>query len=287
MEEQVQPVEPKISDRTRKIIIASVAVVVLVAFYLLVRNLNPETLKTLGYTIPLPLFTGLIALVDSLNPCTFWILTFMLVLMMSVSQSRKKILTIGYTFIGIVFLIYFLVMSAWLNIFLYLGYYQIITYIVAAIAIIAGLINCKEFFFYRKGVTLMVQDSHMSFLKQKIEKMKNLIRQGTTLALIGYAIILALFSSLVEIPCTAGFPMIYTKILTEKALPTLLYYGYIFLYNIIYILPLIIIVSLFGWFMQGKVIPKTWMKTIKLVSGVMMILLGVILLVNPSLLAFS
>lgn len=274
----------KLSPVGKKIIIGGIIATLLIGFYFFVRYLDPQSLKSLGYTLPLPVFTALIAIIDGFNPCTLWILTFLLVLMMSVSQSRKRILTVGYTFAAVVFVIYFLFMATWLNIFRFLGYFDPIRIGVACLAIVAGLINCKEFFFYRKGVTLMVQESHLGPLKRRINKLKDVIRVGTWPALIGSSVVLAAFASLVELPCTAGWPVIYTKILADKAISGVARYVYIFGYNVVYILPLVTIISLFGWFMYGKTIPKNWMKTIKLIGGLIMILLGIILLVNPELL---
>jgi len=284
MEKSPKSKGKKLSPVTKKIIIVAIIASALIGFFFFVRTLNPSALKELGYTLPLPVFTALIAIIDGFNPCTLWVLTFLLVLMMSVSHSRKRILTVGYTFAAVVFVVYFLFMAAWLNIFKFLGFYDPIRIGVACLALVAGVINCKEFFFYRKGVTLMIQDKHVGYLKRKLNTMKDVIKRGTMPALIGSSIVLAAFASLVELPCTAGWPVIYTKILADKAVTGVSHYAYLIFYNLIYILPLVTIITLFGWFMYGKTIPKSWMRTLKLIGGLIMIALGIILLVNPELL---
>ena len=87
----------------RKIIWIIIIVVVLVAFFMIAKNASPDYFKELGLSLPLPVFTFIIAIIDGFNPCTIWVLTFLLVLMISVSSSRKRIFTVGLTFIIVVY----------------------------------------------------------------------------------------------------------------------------------------------------------------------------------------
>ncbi|MBN1646130.1 hypothetical protein JW868_03785, partial [Candidatus Woesearchaeota archaeon] len=170
---------------------------------------------------------------------------------------------------------------AWLNIFKYIGFIDPFRIAIGAIAVIAGLINCKEFFFYRKGITLMVQDKHVGPLKKRIQNLAAKVKKGSMMTLIGSSIVLAVFSSLVELPCTAGFPIIYTGILAGRS--GLAHYAYLFLYNLVYVLPLVVIITIFGYTFKGKQIKKETMALIKFIGGVIMLLLGIALLVNPGL----
>ena len=79
--------------------------------------------------------------------------------MVNFSRLQKRIFAVGYTFVAVVFAIYFLFMAAWLNLFLFIGYIDILRYGIATLAIVAGAINCKEYFAFRKGVTLMIPES--------------------------------------------------------------------------------------------------------------------------------
>jgi len=121
-------------------------------------------------------------------------------------------------------------------------------------------------------------------LLKKIDKMKEVIQKGSMSALIISSIILALFSSLIELPCTAGFPIIYTGILTGKFMTSSFgYYLYLLAYNLVYVLPLCVIIGIFGYTLKGKRITKHQMGIIKYIGGIIMLLLGIILLVNPGL----
>jgi len=275
----------KLRERNKKLIIAGIIILALIIFFFLAKGASPEYLRGLGLTLPIPLFTFIIALIDGFNPCTIWVLTFLLAILITVSHSKKRILAVGYTFVVVVFIIYFLFMAAWLNIFMYLGYFDIVRIIIGLVALVAGIISCKEYFFFREGVTLMIQEQHKTPLVKKIKSMKEVIKKGSMPALIAASIILAAFASLVELPCTAGWPLIYTKILAERVFAqTFSYYLYLLFYCVIYIIPLAAIITLFGYFFRGKEITKHQMQIIKLIGGIIMIALGIILLVNPELL---
>ena len=271
-------------EKKKKILVAAATVLILILFYFFTKNISHDYLKQLGLTLPLPLFTFIIALVDGFNPCNLFVLTLLLSLMLSESHSRKKIYAVGFSFIAVVYAFYFLFMAAWLNIFKYVGFIDPLRIGIALVAIAAGLINCKEFFFYRKGVTLMVQDKHVGLLKRRIQHVADLMKKATVPTLIGASIFLAIFASLVELPCTAGFPIIYTGILTGAFLKSsIMYYLYLILYNAVYVLPLLIVITILGYTFHGKQISKKTMALIKFIGGAIMLLLGIVLLVNPSL----
>ncbi len=277
-----------LTENQKNYLIIGVSLLFLIGFFVFAKNISPEALENLGYNLPLPLFTFFIALIDGFNPCNLFVLTFLLGLLISASNSRKKIYAVGFTFIFMVFLIYFLFMAAWLNIFKYLGFITPLRIGIALIALIAGAINCKELFAFRKGVTLMIQDQHRGPLLKRIEKMKDLIATGSIPTLILASISLAAFASLVELPCTAGFPIIYTGILTGKILAnSFSYYLYLIFYNFIYVTPLLVIISIFGYTFKGKQITKRQMQIIKFIGGLIMILLGLILLINPGLIGIG
>lgn len=267
-----------------KYVVLAVSIVVLLVAFLLTKNVTPGALEEIGGMLPLPLFTLLIALVDGFNPCNLFVLTMLISLMLTESHSRRKILAVGYSFIAVVYGFYFLFMAAWLNIFRYIGFIDPLRIGIGVLAIVAGLINCKEYFFFRKGITLMVQDRHVGPLKKRIADVAHKLRTGSMPALVAASVMLAIFASLVELPCTAGFPIIYTGILAGHGMASGLgHYLYLLLYNIFYVMPLLVIVTVIGYTFHGKQIEKSTMALIKFIGGLIMLMLGMVLLVNPGL----
>ncbi len=274
-------------ERRKDYIIIAAAAVFLIAFYIFSKSISLDFLESVGYSLPLPLFTFFIALIDGFNPCNIFVLTVLLGLLVSVSDSRKRIFAIGFTFIAVVFLTYFLFMAAWLNIFKYIGFITPLRIAIGTLAIVAGLINCKELLFFRKGITLMIQERHKASLMNKIEKMKEVIKKSSMPLLVLSSIALAAFASLVELPCTAGFPIIYTGILSGNTIAhNLIYYLYLLLYNVMYVIPLIVILLILGYTSKAKQITKRQMQIIKFIGGLIMLVLGIILLFNPGLIGF-
>ncbi len=195
--------------------------------YVLVPIIGKVNLKE----ISLPAFTITLGLLDGFNPCAIWVLMFLLSLLIY-SKSRKRILFIGGIFVAASALIYFLFMAAWLNLFMFIGYTEIMRTIIALIALAFGAINVKDFFSFKKGFSLTIPDS----AKPKLfKKMRSITQEEMSVGLIVGTILLAVFVNLIELACTLGLPAIYTRILTLQNLPPLTYYLYLALYNIVYI----------------------------------------------------
>jgi cytochrome c biogenesis protein CcdA len=265
---------------------ASIAAFAFIFF--IAKNIPSDFLKNLGTKIPLPAFTFIIALVDGFNPCNLFVLTLLLALLVSASGSRKKIYAAGFTFVFVIFSFYFLFMAAWLNIFKCLGFFTPIRVIIGIIAILAGIINCKDFFFFKKGVSLTIGDKQRGILIKKMNQVRKIAEEGSLFMLILSSLGLAVFSSCVELPCTAGFPIIFTTILANKGIETFgLYYLYILFYNLIYVLPLLLIVLIFGYTFQAKKISQKQIEIIKLIGGIIMVVLGLILIINPQIVGIA
>ena len=267
----------------KRLIISISLLVGIILIFIILSLINQDSIKNFAGSLPLPILTVFVGLLDGFNPCTFFVFGLILSLLVSVSDSRKKMLAVSLSFIIVIFVIYFLFISAWLTMLSVIGFVDILRIIVGIIAIIAGLINWKEFIWFRKGITLMIQDKDKTKVTRKIQNLKDKITSGTILSLIGASIFLALFTSLIEIPCTVGLPLIYTTILAQNAFG-FSHYFYILLYCLIYVIPLLAISGWFIYSFKEKTISKKQMQWIKLITGLIMIVLGIIILFWPGLL---
>lgn len=228
----------------------------------------------------LPLLTIMIAGMDSFNPCAFFVLLSLLGLMIH-ARSRSRMLFVGGIFIFFSGFIYFLFMAAWLNLFLVMGQVTLITRIAGVLSMVIAIINIKDFFMYKKGVSLTIPDS----AKPKLfDRMRSLIHASSLISLFVGTTVLAIVANSYELLCTAGFPMVYTRILTLNKLSVVSYYLYLFLYNVIYIIPLLIIVVVFAITLGKRQLTEFQGRVLKLVSGAMMLGLAIALLSNPALL---
>jgi len=283
-----QPAKTAWTARWKDILVAGVVVVGLILFFILAKNVSSDYLEKTGHQLPLPIFTFLIAIVDGFNPCNMFVLTCLMALLVATSSARLRLYAVGLSFVAMVYLFYFTFMAAWLNIFKYIGFIRPLSIALGVIAILAGLINCKELFFFRKGLTLTVSEKNKGPLMQKMDRMKDIIRNGSFPLLISSSIGLAALASLVELPCTAGFPIIYTGVLTGRGLgDTWIYYAYLMLYNLFYVIPLLVIISVFIYTLRARQLTQRQIEIMKFIGGVIMLLLGIILLVNPGLIGIQ
>jgi hypothetical protein len=240
----------------------------------LVGELDPEKFS-------LPVFTIIIAGLDAFNPCAFFVLLLLLSMLVNV-RNRKRILLIGGIFVFFSGFIYFLFMAAWLNLFLYLGELRVITVIAALIAIGVSIINIKDYFFFKVGTSLSIPDSAKPGIFGRI---RGLMKSTSLPTMIVGTIMLAIVANLYELLCTSGFPMVFTRILTLNELPSSTYYLYLILYNIIYVIPLTVIVLVFTVTLGSRKLSEKEGRILKLISGMMMLGLGLLLLFAPDLLS--
>lgn len=196
-------------------------------------------------------------------------------------RSRLRMLAIGCTFVMCSGVMYFLFMTAWLNLFLITDQLILITAVAGLIAVVFGAINIKDYFFFKQGVSLSLSDSARSKL---VAQIRTLTQTGSWPTMIAATVILAIAANSYELLCTAGLPMVYTRVLTLNELTSSQYYLYLAFYNIVYIIPLLLIVVLFAVTLGKKKISEKEGRLLKLLSGSMMMGLGCILLLKPELL---
>ena len=228
----------------------------------------------------LPVFTVLLGLLDSFNPCAFFVLLFLLSLMVH-TRSRKRMFLVGGVFIIISGLVYFLFMAAWLNLFLLAGQLPLLTTFAGLLALAIALFNIKDHFFFHQGPTLSIPEKAKPKL---MARMRKLLTGHHLLPILAGTVVLALVANSYELLCTAGFPMVYTRVLTLQELPGWVYYLYLGLYNLAYVVPLLVIVTLFALTLGSHKMSEFEGRVLKLMSGMMMLILGLILLWDPILL---
>lgn len=235
------------------------------------RRLSPDKLG-------LPLFTLAIGLLDGFNPCSMWVLLLMISLLASM-KDRIRMFMIAGTFVAVEGLVYFIFMAAWLNLFLLIGLSRASEIAIAAIALLAGMINLKDFRFYRRGVSLTIPDAAKPDIYARMRKI--LQAQNLTGALVG-AVVLAILVQIVEFMCTSGFPALYTRILTLKQPDSLGYYGYLLLYNLAYMFDDVIVLAIGIITLSQRRLQEREGRLLKLISGLAMIGIGVYLLLKPA-----
>ncbi len=227
--------------------------------------------------LSLPLMTVVLGGLDAFNPCAFFVLLFLLS-MMAHQKSRNRMLLIGGIFVVTSGVMYFLFMAAWLNLFQIIGHLAAVTLAAGALAVVVGVINIKDFFWFQKGVSLSISDSRKADIFRRSRK---ILSAENLPAMAAATLLLAIAVNFYELLCTAGFPMVYTRLLTLADLTPGVRYAYLALYNVIYVIPLMVIVILFARTLGARKLTEREGRLLKLMSGLMMLGLGLLLLLAP------
>lgn len=241
-----------------------------------IGSINPSSISILQ-------FSFLLGLLDGLNPCAMWVLIFLMGLLIH-SKSTRKMLLVGGIFVAASAFVYFTFMAAWFNIFTVIGSSRWITLALGLIAVLMGLINIKEVFFFKQGVSLMIPESARPKLAEKIRR---IINEKETLLAVAGTVLLALFVNLIELGCTIGLPAIFTRVLSVRQAGFWEKYYYMGIYNAAYVIPLAFIVAVFVITMGRYKMTETHAKVLKGISGILMLLLGLLMAFKPELLVLS
>ena len=228
--------------------------------------------------VSIPLVAVVLGFIDGFNPCAMWILLF-LINMLFRMENKKRSWILGFTFLLVSGLVYFLSM---LGINLVLGVIAIkwIKILLAIFILVAGIFNLKKYLKTRKeeaGCTVVDKNKRKKLSKKmnKITSEKNIF-----LALIG-VIILAASVNLVELACSLGFPVIFAEILDINKVTGIGKIMYLLLYILFYMLDDIIVFTISMITLQATGITNKYNKLCTLVSSIIMIIMGILLLFKP------
>jgi thiol-disulfide isomerase/thioredoxin len=231
----------------------------------------------------LPVLTVVLAFLDGFNPCAMWVLVFLISLLLPL-HNRKKMFVFGSVFILTSGFVYFLFLSAWLNLFLFIGFVFWIRLLIGVLAVMAGFYNLREYVINPSGACKVTGGANK---KHVFEKIKGLIHMQNLLLSLAGIIALAVAVNLVELVCSAGLPAIYTQVLSLSNLPLWKYYSYLILYIFIFMLDDLLVFFAAMATMQLSGINSKYSRLSHLIGGIIMFLIGLILLIRPQLLMFG
>jgi glutaredoxin len=233
--------------------------------------------------ISLPLLAVLMGLWDGFIPCALWTLLFLISLLLGMN-NRKRMWTLGMAFIIASASVYFVFMSAWLNLILFLGFVIWVRLLIGGLALLGGGFSLNKFFKSKSDGCSVVGSEK----RQRVfEKLKNIAKQDNLWIALGGIILLAFLVNLVELICSAGLPAVFTQVLAMNNLSNLQYYSYILLYILFFMID-----DLFVFFMamitlQMIGITTKYAKYSHLIGGVLMVIIGVLLIFKPEWLMFG
>lgn len=209
------------------------------------------------------------SLVDAINPCEFAVLIILMTTILATGNANKALKS-GIAFSASIFISYF---------FMGLGLYKALSLggvanyffkIIGWIAIILGLFNLKDYFWYGQGFLMEVPLSWRPKLKSLINSVTN--PRG--------AFAIGFLVSLFLLPCTSGPYIVILGMLAKRAfdIQAVLY---LLLYNLIFVSPMVLIsLAVYKGFDPAKAeeIRQTRLRTLHLITGLIMLAMGLIIL---------
>jgi hypothetical protein len=225
--------------------------------------------------------TALIALVDGVNPCSIWVLTMLLALTLH-TGDRKRVLIIGFVFIFITALVYALFIGGLFTFLTFVSFMTWIQVLVALVALVFALINIKDYFWYREGVSFTIDDAKKPGL---FKRMRGLVDNSKSLwGLVGATIVMAAGVSLVEFSCTAGFPVLWTNMLASQNITGGYFIFLLILYMLIYQIDELVIFFVAVFTLKATRLEEKHGRILKLIGGMLMLTLAGVMIINPNLL---
>lgn len=227
------------------------------------------------------LSTVLIAFVDGFNPCSMWVLSMLMALTLH-TGSRKKVLLIGLVFLSVTALIYALFIAGLfsvLKIASFLGWIQVL---VALVALFFGLVNIKDYFCYKEGISFTIAEDKKSGI---FKRMRAVMDAGWSFwGLVGATIVLAAGVSMVEFSCTAGFPVLWVNLLNAQNISGMAFVYLLLLYMVVYQLDISAVFLSAVVSLRASRLEEKHGRILKLAGGMLMIALSILMLIDPSLL---
>jgi glutaredoxin len=229
---------------------------------------------------PLFVSTLLIAFVDGFNPCSIWVLTMLLALTLH-TGSRKKVLLIGLIFLTVTAAIYGLFITGLFTMFKVVSFVGWIQAAVAVVALFFALVNVKDYFWYKEGVSFTISDSQKPGIFQRMRRLMD--ASQSIWGLVGGTVVLAAGVSLVEFSCTAGFPVLWSNLLVSQNVSALTFVLLLLVYLLIYQLDELGIFFVAVVTMRASKLEEKHGRILKLIGGMLMLALAGVMLIDPNL----
>ena len=161
---------------------------------------------------------------------------------------------------------------------------ELLQKLIGVVAILGALLNLKSFFKKSEDGCTVADANKKRKVFEKIKKFTS--EKSFILATIGI-ITLAISVNFIELACSASLPTLYTEILSLNNLNSFEYFVYIFIYIFFFMIDDIVIFIIAMVTMKVTGISNKYTKYSHLIGGIIMFIIGILLLVDSSILKFN
>ncbi|MBC7227637.1 MAG: DUF1573 domain-containing protein [Thermoflexales bacterium] len=228
---------------------------------------TPPALNDRRSLLPLVLASGFL---DGLNPCAFAVLLFFIAFLFSIRRAASTIWAMGLIYIAAIYLAYFLIGLGLMQAVVFAGEHHLMARIGSWLVILLGLVNVKDYFFPQLPIHLRIPTIAHGTIQ-------DWLRRATfpAAAVGGFLVGLCTF------PCSGG---IYVAIVGLLAAKTTYWQGvgYLGLYNLMFVAPLMLILAGVGnrrVMHRIRLIEQSSRRWVRLATGLAMIAIGAVILI--------
>ena len=207
------------------------------------------------------------ALIDSINPCAFSILLLTIAFLLSINKLRSNILAIGGAYVLGIFVVYVLIGLGLLETLHLFDTPHFMGKLGATLLILLGVINILNYVFPGFPIKLKIPDAAH-------HKMAEFMNRASLPA----AFALGALVGVCEFPCTGGPYLMVIGLLHDQG-TYLKGVAYLFFYNLIFVLPLVVILFIASDKLLAERV-SAWQRkegsTMRIGVGVAMVALGIL-----------
>jgi len=230
------------------------------------------------FSYSLPTLSVVLGFIDGFNPCATWMLAYLISLVIGL-DCKKKMWTIVGIFVAAEGILYYLFMTAWLNLFLIVGYLYYLTLAIGMVALYSAVVSIRTFMITKGALQCPIGDAQAK--KKTMSRMERVVNTDLSgmAAYLG-VIALAFAVNSIEFMCSAAIPAVYTNVLANSDISSLQHYTYLLIYDIFYMLDDFIIFGL-AVFAIDKYVGDDYAKWCKLIGGIVLGILGILMVFFP------
>jgi hypothetical protein len=220
-----------------------------------------------------------IGFVDGINPCSLWVISILLAIVIR-TGSRRRVLAIGSTFLLVTAAMYALFMVGIYSALSVIGYLAAIRVAAGVVAATFGLFAVADYFRSRRGVTFGIPQRRKPGLYRR---MRDIAESRALLPALGATALFAIAVSLLETPCTAGFPVLWTGLLASHDVGLVGSALLFCLYMVPFLLDEIVVFTAAVVAMRATKLQERHGRLLKLVAGTVMLTLAATVVFLPAL----
>ena len=235
--------------------------------------------------VSFPLLAVVLGFIDGFNPCAMWVLLFLITMLINM-KNRKKMWALGITFILTSGVVYLAFMMTWLSLATFISGLFFFRLLISLVAFTVGFVNLYNFYKSTK------KDDGCSVVEKKDrKKIMNQIIKITTekkfvFAMLGI-MVLAASVNIIEVMCSLGLPLLFTQVLAMNNLSFGSYMLYMFIYIFFFLIDDIIVFVISMITLKVTGISTKYSKYSHLIAGIITLLIGLLLLIKPSILMLN